>query len=167
MGRGTRRAVRHSKKRLKLPPDAKCTDCESTRLLSLVKDGDEVRCYRCLARKQGHPTIEGHHFISAALTPDAVIPVPANDHRAIEDAKYDFPEHLWTNPDGRVVLMAVAVLFMAGALGHVLYRYGPRLARLLLALSERLAQQVGPDWEDRYGLTPFAWEDPADTDPIL
>jgi hypothetical protein len=136
-------------------------------LVSLVKDGDEVRCYRCLAGKRGNPTIEWHHFLSAAVTPEAVIPVPANDHRAIEDAKLDFPDQVWKNPDGRVVLMVAGTLFMAGALGYVLYRYGPRLARLLLTMDSHLTQQQGPAWEAGLGLAPYAWEDPKDDDPLL
>jgi hypothetical protein len=36
-----------------------------------------------------------------------------------------------------------------------------------VALDERQIAKHGSAWEERYGLTPFSWEDPKDDDPIL
>ena len=166
MGYGTRRAARLAKQRQALPPNPVCGDCGGRRLASLTMDGDQVRCYRCLRRRAGQPVIEQHHFLAAAVTPE-LIPVPANDHRAVEDIKRDFPARIWTNREGRVLPMTIAILAMAGALGYCLYRYAPRLARSLLHFDERQRGALGPGWEDAVGLAPHTWEDPTDTDPIV
>ncbi len=157
MGTGARRAARLATKRLALPPDAACADCGTRRVLALAMVDGVVVCYRCQNRRRGVPTFERHHFVAAKRTPE-VVPLPANDHRAVEDLKYDYPAEVWTNPDGRNVLMAVAVLAMAGALGYCLYRYCTPLGRSLLRANGWLITQHGPEWEALAGLAPFEWE---------
>lgn len=159
MGTGARRAARLAKKRLALPPDAACADCGTRRLQALTTVDDQVVCYRCLNRRRGLPAFEQHHFVAALQTPET-IPVPANDHRVIEDGKHDYPVEVWTNEHGRTVLMAVAVLAMAGALGYCLYKYCGPLGRGLLRANAWLVTQHGPEWEAGAGLAPFEWEGP-------
>lgn len=157
MGTGARRAARLAKKQRELPPNAACADCGAHRIIVLTKVDGEVVCYRCLNRRRGLPAFELHHFVAAKVTPE-VIPLPANDHRIVEDLKYDYPPEVWTNPHGRAILMAVAVLAMAGALGYCLARYCTPLGRSLLRANDWLTTQHGRDWEASAGLAAFGWE---------
>ena len=129
-----------------LPPNAACATCGATTVAALsLMPGGAVTCYACRARARGGSGYEDHHLFGRAVDP-AVLRVPANIHRVLESAKYDWPAAVLHNTDRRPALLLAGFLLFLRDLGQALMIHCQAFAEWLLRLHARLLAQ-SPDYE--------------------
>jgi hypothetical protein len=112
-----------------------------------------IACYEHDRRELGLPTWEGQHPSGEANDPDAVIPLPGNDHRVWDDAKRDWPDRTLRNPDGSPLLRAAAaVRSLLDWFNFIAERLLGWIAPFLERLDEALRSMHGDEWWTRLGL---------------
>lgn len=76
---------------------AECA-CGENRPIALIADSQPIICAECERRKRGLTIYDEHHVGGKANDP-LTIPIPANDHRELSEAQYDWPKATRENPD--------------------------------------------------------------------
>jgi hypothetical protein len=103
---GTRRA----KTQRRVGVGAACADCgKSAPEVPLVARSRPKRCYACYQIARGKKPTEGHDIAGKSNSP-IKIEVPANVHRSLSEAQYEWPRKTLQNPDGSPALRATAAL---------------------------------------------------------
>jgi hypothetical protein len=153
-----RRATRHAKHQSKLGPDARCAHCGWSASTALIRSEDgTVVCYECHQLAAGRQPVEAHHHLGRAVDPTTV-DVPGNLHRDLSDRQYDWPAEVRRNPSRDPLLwLAAACLgqrdqfaWWVSQLSHI--------ADWLVALSQALQREVGPDWAVAWNLPSITGE---------
>ncbi len=153
-------------RRRMLGDDAACTVCGCREIAALQRDGDGVIiCYECACARDGRSTTELHHPIG--LAHNQTIEIPGNLHRRISAAESERPATARENPRDDP-LKAIASVFYAvrdfsqlaptepgtpfRAVMDWFALHADRLARWLLRLQAKLAQEFGDTWWRALGL---------------
>ncbi len=124
----------------------KCQSCPETDPIVLTGKHPQSICYRCMAIRDGKKTTENHH-IGGQHNDSFTVPIPANDHRRLNDTQNDWPERTLKNSDGSP-LVGIAGL-LRGWIDVLLLIIKQVLVKLPAALEDLnscLTQSIGPAW---------------------
>lgn len=124
----------------------KCRYCPETDPVVLTGAAPNIVCYQCQAVQAGKPPTEEHHLGGQHNHP-FIVPIPANDHRRLNDMQNDWPRDTLTNPDGSPLIGIVGLL--RGAIDVLLLIIKGILVRLpatLEDLNQKLTTYIGPAW---------------------
>ena len=141
-----RTGARKAKTQRRVGPGAQCTACGESRAEAIVARSRPKLCMQCHAAKRGKKTTETHHLAGKASS-RVTVEVPANDHRTLSDAQYEWPPGVLPNSDGSPLLAAAA--FLAGAadlIEHLIVDGLRNLAEFLRKLDAWLRERAGQFW---------------------
>lgn len=124
----------------------RCQSCPETDPIVLTGKHPQIICYRCMAIRDGKKATEDHH-IGGQHNDPFTVPIPANDHRRLNDMQNDWPERTLKNSDGSP-LVGIAGL-LRGWIDVLLLIIKQVLVKLPAALEDLnvcLTQSIGPAW---------------------
>ena len=148
-------AARRSRSQRRVGQGAACTQCGESRPEALVSRSRPRLCQECYQRKQGMKTTHRHHPAGRANSP-LTVEVPANKHRVLSEAQYEWPPRTLQNPDGAPLLtIAAALRGAADLIEELVVRWIRSCAEMLEKLDAWLRERHGKWWEG----SPFeAWQ---------
>ncbi len=142
IGRDARRKARQRK----VGQGEACATCHEKDPRALVRVGNRVLCYECLAAEQDRSPTEDHHPAGAANSP-CTVGTPGNDHRVLNDDQHDWPPETLRNPDGSPLLKAAACLRgWLDVLRLIMDRVVGWIPEFLESLDGWLRERLGPCW---------------------
>jgi pimeloyl-ACP methyl ester carboxylesterase len=101
--------ARRARAQRRVGAGAACTVCGETRAEALVARSRPRLCIQCYERRRGKKSTQGHHVGAKANAPLSV-EIPANDHRTLSDAQYEWPPPTLQNPDGSPLIALAGCL---------------------------------------------------------
>jgi hypothetical protein len=129
--------ARDARRARRLPRDASCGTCRTTRHLA-NREG-RVLCYAC--RRGGAGTTELDHVAGRANLGGLLVVLRRNDHRTVTELRLRLGLDQWPAAEGDPLLTLAHVL---AGLASLLFLY----AEWLVALAEDLGRRLGADrWE--------------------
>ena len=141
-----KRGVRKAKSQRRAGVGAICAGCGETRPEKLVRRSRPKLCGDCYALKKGKKPTEGHH-IAAEANADTTVELSINDHRLLSDAQYEWPPHVFRNPDGSPLLAAAGFLYgVADFIQHLIVNGLRHVAEFLQQLDTWLRESNGTLW---------------------
>jgi len=139
-------AVRKAKTQRRVGRGAACGDCGESRPETLVARSRPKRCYACYQVARGKKASEDHHMAGKANS-RVTVDTPANDHRVLSDAQYDWPLHVAQNTDGSPLLaLAAALGGIADFIEKLIVRWLRQGKQLCIDIDEWLREQNGKTW---------------------
>jgi hypothetical protein len=139
-------AVRKSKTRRRVGQGVICSQCGESRAEALVARSRPKLCMQCYAVRRGKKTTETHHFAGKANS-KITVEVPANDHRTLSDAQYEWPAGVLSNTGASPLLAAAAFLNGTADFIENLIVNGIRyVADFLRRLDTWLRERAGQFW---------------------
>lgn len=124
----------------------RCRHCNENDPVALTGRHPDIVCYQCKAVCDGKPPTEDHHVGGKGNHPFKV-PIPANDHRRLNDMQNDHPDRTRQNPDGSPLLALAAVLRgWIDILHQIIEGLVGRIPTALENLDARLTAFIGLDW---------------------
>ncbi len=129
--------AREARHKRRLPPDAACATCQTTRHLKASPDG-RVLCYGCRRAEAGACEVEEDHVAGRANVGGLVVRLRPNDHRTVTELRTQLGVDAWPDADGDPLL--VLAHFLAGLATLLVL-----LAAWLVELAADTAARLGPD----------------------
>lgn len=120
--------------------------CGENRPIALIAGSQPTICAECDRRKKGLKIDDGHHVAGKANHP-LIIPIPANDHKELSEAQYDWPKATRENPDGSPVLsIAGSIRGFCDTIVYLVKKLLLWIPEYLEKLDAFLASYFGPKW---------------------
>lgn len=124
----------------------RCWNCPETDPFALTGTYPNIICYQCRAIRDGKPPTEDHHLGGTRNHPFTV-PIPANDHRRLNDMQNDHPDRTRQNPEGSPLLAIAAVLRgWLDVLHRIIEGLVGGIPAALECLDAGLTASIGPTW---------------------
>ena len=131
--------ARASRRSRRVPPDARCATCQTTRHLKLR--GNRVLCYACRRAEMGAGPTELDHITGRANVGGLLVTLRQNDHRTVTDLRLQMGIDTWPDADGDPLRTLAHVL---AGMASLLFLF----AEWLLALAADANQRLGVNvWE--------------------
>jgi hypothetical protein len=133
-----------------------CSICGENGPDALIPNSEPMICARCQRKQKGRTTVDQHHVAGRAN--DAMtIPVDVNDHRAVLSvAQHDWEPGVLQNPNGCPLIAGAArIRGLADTIAYLL-SLADWVVKMLIALSDFLQHQLGPNWWKGTPLERFA-----------
>ena len=128
--------ARGARRKRRLPPDAACDTCGTTRHLSVRPDG-RVLCYACLQLGNGRGAVEEDHLAGRLNLGGVVVRLRANDHRTVTELRTQLGIDAWPAPGGDPLL---AVAHLLAGVATLLWLF----AEWLVEVAGHAAERLGP-----------------------
>lgn len=90
-------------------PACSAPGCGESDPIALTGVAPNIRCYEHDRLRRGRSPVERQHP-AGRHNLEVTVPIGGNDHRVIDDLKYDWPPGTLRNPDGSPLLRAAACL---------------------------------------------------------
>jgi len=118
-----------------------------------------ILCYEHASETKGRSRSEGQHPSGRNNLRDAVMAMPGNDHRFMDEPKRDWPERTLRNPEGSPLLAASAAMrSVHDWCLFIVERLIGRWPQFLEWLDGQLSERYGVKWWEQFG-----WRDESDT----
>lgn len=123
----------------------RCRSCNEADPFVLTGTHPDIVCYQCQAVRDGKKPTEDHHLGGRHNYPFTV-PIPANDHRRLNDMQNDWPAQTLKNPEGSPLVSIAGLLRGWIDFLVLMVRKLTKVPAALEDLNIRLTAYIGPAW---------------------